>query len=1468
MYSMYFNEQEKYSKIYGPKTIVFMRVGKFYEAYCTKTKGYANLSELEPLLNTKFINRENSKKEKKMPNQFGIHEICISKNLAILMENGYIIPLFEQVRSNEQGIERECIGVYSQGTYLSDKQNSDTNYIMSVYIAEEKQLRSEKNLMAIGTTLIDITTGNSVVHEFYSNKNDERFGLDELVRMMQTFKPTEIVVYFHPIEMNETVTKNLKLYLEIKKYNNCHFYIYFDRKGNDQLNLLSEEMIKINYQNDFFSKIYCLNSQLTLNKKQSALEILDLERKPYASTSLVILLRYIEEHSVLLLKNLSLPSIYMYNKHLILGNNAIEQLNVIDSNNLESYNEKFKSLFDVINKTSTPMGKRFLKQELLNPLSQENKKVILERYDLVEQLIQGKLFKSVRDELKNIYDMERLHRRMGMGIIMPFELYRLDVFYKSTTKIIGLIKNNEKLKKIIPEQVIKDFLSFQIKYGKEFEFDKLQDYSNFAEIKESFFKKGIHTRLDKIQEKIDYVWSLIDSTNTYLTDLISSRCKKNNNNDLISVKSNDVEGYYFTISKSREKILKQELDKKSDTLKIHLTIGELLSIKKDDIEFKSLKKGPTKIFIAPLVEHTLNLSQQKSKLTKLIKKIFIKSMLNHYAENKNTMHHISKFISEIDFLVSGAAVASEYYYCKPQIPSKENIMSYLKTKKLRHSIIERLCNETEYVPYDIELGNIPQSDTESSDDKKKNGQKGRCLDPETPVLMINGKIRKAKDIRVGDQLMGDDSTPRMVLGTCGGTDEMYKIIPIRGDPYIVNGSHILCLKSSGYKSIEWDYSEQRYRANWMENHQNRSKSFSVSTCGSKKRAYRDAQNFLEQIPSERGEIIHISVDDYLRKPLRWRINYYTYHVGVEYQEQQVDLDPYILGHWLGDGDSSGPRFTSADEEIVDYYKKYFDGTGLIVTYAGKYSYSVTTGINDGGKQRNWFMNTLKKYNLIGNKHIPSDYLVNSREVRMAVLAGLIDSDGHNHGDVNFEIVQKNERLADDIVYLARSLGFWCEKKKCIKTCTNSKNGPVSGIYYRMSIIGEDFSELPLLLEYKRPHPENKTMKLDCSISSFKVQKLGVGRYRGFELDENHRFLLGDYTVTHNSNSVVDEHFNKENIIDYSQQESREKNGILLYGINSSGKSAAMKSIGIAVILAQIGYYVPAEEFIYEPYMSLYARITGNDNIFKGLSLFALEMTELDAILMRTEKQGPQTLVIGDEICRGTENISGIAIVSSALVTLSECRSSFIFSSHLHDIPNIDEVKALKNLRLFHLRVEYDEENDCLIFDRKLVPGPGPSIYGLMVAKYLIKNEKFISRAEKIKKRLIKEDKITIPTKKSNFNNDLLVKCCSICNYYPVKDFHKELESHHIYFQKDCLADGKIKEKPYLNKNRLYNLVVLCRKCHVKVHRGEITVNGYSDTSIGPMLNYKINIEKKISRELNKLMKLDKIMGKKINKNVK
>ncbi len=117
------------------------------------------------------------------------------------------------------------------------------------------------------------------------------------------------------------------------------------------------------------------------------------------------------------------------------------------------------------------MGKRFLKENLLNPISQENKSLILKRYEMIDGLLQESLFKKLKEDLKCIYDMERLHRRMAMGILTPYELYRLDIFYQASSRIISILKKKDRFKDILSKDILQDFFAYQVKYNNSFDFE-------------------------------------------------------------------------------------------------------------------------------------------------------------------------------------------------------------------------------------------------------------------------------------------------------------------------------------------------------------------------------------------------------------------------------------------------------------------------------------------------------------------------------------------------------------------------------------------------------------------------------------------------------------------------------------------------------------------------------------------------------------------------------------------------------------------------------------------------------------------------------------------------------------------------------------------------------------------------------------------------------------------------------------
>lgn len=284
-------------------------------------------------------------------------------------------------------------------------------------------------------------------------------------------------------------------------------------------------------------------------------------------------------------------------------------------------------------------------------------------------------------------------------------------------------------------------------------------------------------------------------------------------------------------------------------------------------------------------------------------------------------------------------------------------------------------------------------------------------------------------------------------------------------------------------------------------------------------------------------------------------------------------------------------------------------------------------------------------------------------------------------------------------------------------------------------------------------------------------------------------------------------------------------GMLLYGLNSSGKSSMMKALGICVIMAQSGMFVPASSFVYSPYKSVYTRISGNDNIFKELSSFSVEMMELRTIWKHSNNK---TLIIGDEVCRGTEQLSGTSIVAATIIKLAKLRSSFIFATHLHDVAGIKKIAELPNVKVFHLSVKYDETSDKLVFDRKLCDGVGEKIYGITVAKYIMRDNEFMDSVNEIKSELLDgvDSNILIP-KTSRYNANVYMDACAMCGK------KQSLDSHHILQQKEYTG-GNANVLP-IAKNATCNLVVLCKQCHNNIHKNKIKINGYVATSSGKSL---------------------------------
>lgn len=284
-------------------------------------------------------------------------------------------------------------------------------------------------------------------------------------------------------------------------------------------------------------------------------------------------------------------------------------------------------------------------------------------------------------------------------------------------------------------------------------------------------------------------------------------------------------------------------------------------------------------------------------------------------------------------------------------------------------------------------------------------------------------------------------------------------------------------------------------------------------------------------------------------------------------------------------------------------------------------------------------------------------------------------------------------------------------------------------------------------------------------------------------------------------------------------------GMLIYGFNASGKSALMKALGANVIMAQAGMFVPAEKFRYKPYDNVLTRILSNDNIRKGQSSFAVEMYELNGIISRATDR---SLVLGDEVCNTTETTSALSIVATTLEYLINKGTHFIFASHLHELVNLDTVKKLKNLGIYHIRVDVDGRK--LVYRRTLEEGPGDSLYGIEVARAMGLPDEFIKKANDVRRKIINDEALG---RQSRYNAKMYLDKCAVCG-------EKAVDTHHINEQRKADSRGFI---DHFHKNKLRNMVGLCKKCHKMEQRGDIVIHGYDETSEGFVLNYEINENK-------------------------
>ena len=723
----YIDYHQKYQKKYGINSIVLMQVGSFFESYAVDNEiesiNIDNLNKICDLMNIQISrkNKNNIKNSRSNPLMAGFPIFAIDKFIQILLNHNYTVILIEQVTEPPEP-KREVTNIYSPGTSISYCPSEDTSNLLSVYIDTHKNLKTYKDIICVGLSVIDLTTGKSIIYETNSEKDDSNKAYDEIYRFIQTHNPKEIIFNIKecPLENEKLIT-----YLEL---NNKPYHLI----NKDEID---KSIFNLSYQKTFLNKLFDLNKTKSAGFL-SIHEYLDLERIIYGTISYIALLKFAYEHNERVIDKINKPKIWDSNKYLILTNDSINQLNVIDY--ASNINNKFSSLYGIVNNASTALGKRLLKERLLNPINDE--KILSKRYNYVEELLNKKsiiddknnikeeyYFKIVENYLGKVMDIERLHRRMSLKLLQPADFSNLDIAYNNILKILDLsIFENSQLSSLLPTQKnIDNFREFINEYNSLFDLDEIMKY-HLNNISNSFFKKGQIEELDLIKNEITKYYD----TYTSISDKLSFYIEKNSS--YIKLEFTDKDGYFLQTTKKRGEVMNKSLKNLKNT-KINIKIKEYRdfegnqypyesNINKNDILDSMIKKteisevinfDPKDLEVKFLKDRTkitsnyLNILSYKLRnkqelIKKLTTKYYLEKLEYFYSKYSDSLKSISKFVSEIDFYKSNAKTSIKFNYSRPIIQKEE--YSFIDSKDLRHPIIERIQNDIEYVSNDICLG--------------------------------------------------------------------------------------------------------------------------------------------------------------------------------------------------------------------------------------------------------------------------------------------------------------------------------------------------------------------------------------------------------------------------------------------------------------------------------------------------------------------------------------------------------------------------------------------------------------------------------------------------------------------------------------------------------------------------------------------------------------------------------------------
>ena len=651
IYDEYQTYVAQYKKEYGDNVVVLMQVGSFYEVY--SADDLLDIKYISEVLNITLTrkNKNISEISKSNCNMIGFPLSALTKYVSILVQNNFTIVIVSQVTPPPQP-KREVTDIVSPGTKVDDLSAEENSFLMTVFIEESTDWRTHKASFNLGVSYIDVSTGVSNVFESSSKPNDVYFGFDEAYRIILATTPREIAV------LGELKTIDFDFvckYLDISK-----------RYVHNKINNFDKEITNVYYQNQILTKLFPSSQGLL-----SPIEMLNLEKSPFALASFISLIHFTSKHSEYLLEKLNKPIIIEDQKHVIISYNTAQQLNIIQNSFCQA------SLVDILNNCKTAIGKRRFKDFLLNPSFDPN--VLNNAYNTIEFLLQSKKWETIRKQLESVSDIERQTRKIMLGKLHPFEIISL----RQSLKIIDSIQEHGfELK----GQGTSDIIT-SLEYIDEEKASKQSIDSLTANI----FVHGKFPDLDSLQDNIDNnikrLTFLVETLNTYCPDTF------------FKLEHNEKDGFYITITIKRFETFKT----KNPSLRKINVLGQCFTLSAMEPKKASSSSSIFKID-HPMVRDINDAIQQYTEEMKSNLSNHYKTFLADLSKFKDDLTNVVEFIGDVDYKTTNAYNAIKFAYCRPSISDINNGKSYIQAKSIRHPIIERINDKFEYVPNDVSLG--------------------------------------------------------------------------------------------------------------------------------------------------------------------------------------------------------------------------------------------------------------------------------------------------------------------------------------------------------------------------------------------------------------------------------------------------------------------------------------------------------------------------------------------------------------------------------------------------------------------------------------------------------------------------------------------------------------------------------------------------------------------------------------------